>query len=372
MAFSSFQNALERDVALGEIAGAVTLIAQGRNDISLTSTGNLGPSQGTPMMNDAIFWIASMSKPMTTAAALLLIEEGRLGLLDPISKFIPEFDGLSLQDGTRADCPTVLDLMRHTSGFTYPFCGVSPLHKAYDAARVWDFNKTNAEIVKTLAGLPLLYPPGTTFEYGMSTDVLGYVIEQCSGLSLDVFLAERIFAPLSMGSTGFRVKARDQHRVACPLTQENFQLAPPIDGGRWLSGGAGLWSSAPDYFRFVRMLMNGGALDGVRVLQEKTVASMKMNQLPNDVKYGSSGELLGILAPTPEHGQGFGLGLCVRTEPAKDIPGSVGDFAWPGISGTNFWADPAHDLIVISLMQAPSKRHIYRQLARRCVYADLA
>lgn len=370
MAFSSFQNALERDVALGEIAGAVTLVAHGPN-ISLASVGSLGPSQGTPMMDDAIFWIASMSKPIASAAALLLIEEGRLGLLDPVSKFIPKFDSLCVQDGAKAHSPTVLDLLRHTSGLTYPFCGESPIHKAYDMAGVWDFNKTNAEIMQMLAVFPLLYQPGSTFEYGMSTDVLGYVIEQCAGQPLDCFLADRFFGPLKMASTGFQVQAKDQYKVARPLNTENFQLAPPVDGGRWLSAGAGLWSSAPDYFRFVRMLMNGGELDGVRVLKEQTVASMRVDQLPHDVKYGSSVDLLGIVAPTPAHGQGFGLGLCVRTQPANDVPSSVGDFAWPGISGTSFWADPVHDLIVISMIQAPSKRHIYRKLARQSIYADL-
>jgi CubicO group peptidase (beta-lactamase class C family) len=223
-----------------------------------------------------------------------------------------------------------------------------------------------------LRRLPLLHPPGSVFEYGMSTDVLGSVVEVCSGESLDDLFASWIFQPLGMDSTGFRVDTESLDRVARPFAHEPFLMAPPVQGGRWLSGGGGLWSTAPDYHRFAQMLLNDGELEGVRLLQASSVRAMKVQQLPTGVGFGSYIDALGPAAPTPFMGQGFGFGLSIRLEPdLNPLPGSVGDFTWPGASGTNFWCDPQHQLAVIVMMQAPTERLHYRRECRRCVYADL-
>lgn len=368
--FNKLADRLREDAARGRIPGAVSLIAIGGTVVRLDRCGWLGGDRSSPMTEDAIFWIASMTKPVTTVAALMLVERRLLRLSDPVSAYLPQLKGLAaFAQGGEA---TVLDLMRHTAGFTYGWSAVSALHLAYEAQRVYDFAQTNAEMLAKLARLPLLHPPGTVFEYGMSTDVLGAVVEACSGESLDDLFASWIFRPLGMTSTGFGVDPAHLHRVARPLAHEPFTMAPPVQGGRWLSGGGGLWSTASDYHRFAQLLLNDGELDGVRLLQPGTVQSMKTQQLPQGIGFGNYADALGAVAPTPAMGQGFGFGLSVRLAPGRNpLPGSVGDFSWPGASGTNFWCDPVHQLVVVVMMQAPTERLHYRTEGRRCVYADL-
>lgn len=368
--FNKLADTLREDATRGRIPGAVSLIAVGGSVMRLDSCGWLDGDRNHPMRDDAIFWIASMTKPVTTVAALMLVERRQLSLFDPVSAYLPQLKGLAACGEGRE--PTVLDLMRHTAGFTYGWSAVSALHLAYEAERAYDFGQTNAEMLVKLARLPLLHSPGTVFEYGMSTDVLGAVVEVCSGECLDDLFASWIFEPLGMASTGFRVDPAQHHRVARPFAHEPFTMAPPVGGGRWLSGGGGLWSTASDYHRFAQMLLNDGELDGVRLLQAATAKSMKAQHLPSGIGFGSYVEALGAVAPTPAMGQGFGLGLSIRLESGRNpLPGSVGDFTWPGASGTNFWCDPRHQLVAVVMMQAPTERLHYRAEARRCVYADL-
>ncbi|MCM5682733.1 beta-lactamase family protein [Schlegelella sp. S2-27] len=368
--FNKLADTLREDAARGRIPGAVSLIAMGGTVARVDSCGWLDGDRSRPMTDDAIFWIASMTKPVTTVAALMLVERRQLRLSDPVSAYLPQLGRMAAFAGGRE--ATVLDLMRHTAGFTYGWSAVSALHLAYQAEQVYDFAQTNADMLGKLARLPLLHPPGTVFEYGMSTDVLGAIVEVCSGEPLDELLASWIFEPLQMTSTGFRVEQKHLGRVARPFAHEAFAMAPPAGGGRWLSGGGGLWSTAPDYHRFAQMLLNDGELEGVRLLDAATVRAMKTQQLPPGVAFGSYADALGAVAPTPAMGQGFGLGLSVRLEAGRNpLPGSVGDFTWPGASGTNFWCDPRHQLVVVVMMQAPAERLHYRAEGRRCVYADL-
>jgi CubicO group peptidase (beta-lactamase class C family) len=371
--FNRLQNLLAREVESGRIPGAVALVAQAGEIKELDSVGKLAPKQTNAMTDDAIFWIASMTKPITSVAALMLVEEGALHLSDAVADHLPQLRRLEVQGGVVARSPTILDLMRHTAGFTYGFVGDSPVHAAYRAAGVYDYRQSNSEMLEKLSRIPLSYPPGTTFEYGMSTDVLACIVESCSGQAFEQFLQERLFDPLGMRSTGFSVDREQVHRVARPFAHENFEIAPPAGGGRWMAGGSGLWSTALDYFRFAQMLLNGGELDGVRLLEPETVKAMRTDTLPPDVNYGSYVETLGIVAPTPATGRGFGLGLSVQTSRGEGaVPSSLGDFTWPGVSGTNFWCDPVHQLVVVVMMQAPSLRQQYRELCRTCVYEDLA
>jgi len=370
--FDALATLLSTGVREGRIAGAVSLVEQAGETVHLESTGWLDGSCHQPMPTDARFWIASMTKPVTTVAALTLVEEGRVRLSDSVCDHLPEMRGQRLVDG-RVPIPamTVLDLMRHTSGLTYGFAGDDAVRAAYVQAGIMDYRQSNAEMVEKLARLPLLYAPGAVFEYGMSTDVLGRIVEVCTGKTLGEVLRERIFEPLEMESTGFEVSRDAADRVAGPLPHESFDLAPPILGARWQSGGAGLWSTASGYARFARMLLEDGCYKGRQILQPATVRMMRENQLPEVVRYGDHVDTLGSVAPMPDNGRSFGLGLSVRL---RDVvgqpPGHVGDFSWPGISGTNFWCDPAKRLVVIVMMQAPSQRLYYRDAARRAVYAE--
>lgn len=372
--FKGISERLREDVEGGRIPGAVALVAvQGRIEL-LESYGVLGEEEGRLMGTDAIFWIASMTKPITTAAALILVEAGRLDLSDPVAAYLPQLKDLQVVGaGSPERQPTILDLMRHTAGFTYGSFGTSPAHLGYERAKVYDFQQTNAEMVDKFARLPLLYQPGTTFEYGMSTDVLGHVVEVCSGQALDEFMFSRLFEPLGMRDSGFCVGAAARQRVARPFGREPFGMAPPVTPvPAWFSGGGGLWSTAPDYYRFAQMLLNFGELNGRRVLKAETVRAMRTNQLPPGTRYGGYTETLGAVAPTPAMGQDFGLGLSIRmADNVNPLPGAVGDFTWPGLSGANFWCDPHNQLIAVVMMQAPSLRLDYRAHSRNLVYRDL-
>ena len=371
--FAGLAAALGGVVAQGLLPGVVAHVTQAGRTELFDWWGQAEP--GHAMDGDAIFWIASMTKPVTSVAAMLLVEAGALHLQDPVADYLPAFGHLRLADGSAPrQPPRVLDLLRHTAGFTYGAFGSSQVHAGYERERVYDFTQTNAQMADKLARLPLLHEPGTTFEYGMSTDVLGRVIEVCSGEPLDEFMARRIFAPLSMHDTGFAVPPSLLPRVARPFAHVPFGRAPPPHAsasGRW--GGGGLWSTARDYGRFARMLLQGGELEGTRVLSPRMVARMLRPHLPAGVRFGDYTSVLGPIAPTPEMGQDFGLGLSLRVDADRNpLPGSVGDFSWPGVSGALFWCDPRHALAVVVMLQAPSLRLRCRALCRESVYADLA
>ena len=334
---------------------------------------------GAPMQLDTIFRGASMTKPIVAVAALTLVEEGKLQLWEPVATYLPELSDVRV--GMEREVParpmTVQDLFRHTSGFTYGAFGSTPVHAAYRDAKIPDPADTNQVMVRKLATVPLMYHPGTTFEYGMSIDVLGRIVEVLDGSELDAALEARIFAPLGMRDSGFRLTPEQRQRLAEPhlsatgahtLRYLYDAEAPP----RFFSGGGGLLTTAHDYLRFASMLLGGGEFEGVRILGRKTVALMTSNHLPPGCGYGSFTRALGITAPLPEYGMGFGLGVNVRIDAGRNPDaGSIGDFAWSGISGTYFWVDPLERLTTILMLQAPELRVHYRALLRDLVYSAL-
>jgi CubicO group peptidase (beta-lactamase class C family) len=270
---------------------------------------------------------------------------------------------------------TVQDLLRHTSGLTYAMFGDSPVQMLWRDADLQAENQTNEELAGKLANLPLMTEPGTTWEYSMSTDVLGRVVEVVTGKSLADVFAEKISGPLGMVDTAFSATGDKAARVAEPQIDKATGKKPPMRNvtrdNRWHSGGGGLASTASDYLRFCQMLLNGGELDGVRIVSPKTVAHMASDHLPPGVQYGETARArFGALAPVPEMGYGFGLGFAVRkAQGMSPVPGSVGEFFWGGATGTYFWIDPQEQMIVVLMLQAPDMRLAYRYLTRRLVYA---
>lgn len=359
---------IEGEVNQGLIPGAVVLVTQAGQTVYEAAIGYSQPVERTPMRRDAVFWLASMTKPVTSVAALMLVEAGRLGLDDAVRDHLP-----ALRRQPAEPPITVLDLLRHTSGLPYGAPDVSPLHAQYHRANLFDMAQDNAELVEKIALLPLLSPPGTMFEYGMSADVLGRLVEVVSGMSLADFIGQRICRPLGLSSFGFSVGEADRMRIAWPLPGDDTPLAPPpFPAVRWCSGGSGLWGTAQDYTRFARVLLGEGELDGVRLLAPQTVRLMTGNHLPEGVRFGPSVQALEASAPLPELGQGFGLGFMVRMKAdANPVPGSVGDFGWPGLSGTTFWVDPSRQLVAVLMMRSTGHRLRYRTLMRGHVYRAL-
>jgi CubicO group peptidase (beta-lactamase class C family) len=355
------------------------LVAHGGELVYERANGYRDRIAGAAMQLDAIFRGASMTKPIVAVAALTLVEEGKLQLWEPVATYLPELADVRV--GIEREAParpmTVQDLFRHTAGFTYGPFGSTPVHMAYREAKIADPADTNEVMVRKLASVPLMYQPGTTFEYGMSIDVLGRVIEVVDGRALDAALEARIFAPLGMRDSGFRLTAEQRQRLAEPhLSAAGVNplkfLHDPDAPPRFISGGGGLLTTAHDYLRFASMLLAGGEFEGVRLLARKTVALMTSNHLPPGCGYGSFTRALGITAPLPEYGMGFGLGVNVRIEAGRNPnPGSIGDFAWSGISGTYFWVDPLERLTTVLMLQAPELRVHYRALLRDLVYGAL-
>lgn len=364
---------LEARIAAGNIPGAVCLVARHGRIAWHQAFGRRDPAAADPMRTDAIFRIYSMTKPMVSVGVAMLMEEGRLLLEDPIAAYIPALGAVQVAtaDGGREKAArpiTIQDLLRHTSGLTYEFRGNGPVHKAYAEARIARLKQTNADQVATLASLPLLHQPGTRWEYGRSTDVLGRLIEVVSGQTLGQFLAERITGPLGMADTGFHVPASQHARLAGGFAKDPDSGADVVllavqEPPAFESGGGAMVGTAADYVRFGQMLLNGGRLREARLLSRKTVELM-------------TGDHLGDI-PAPADlvppGHGFGLGFCVRTARGMaPTPGSVGNFFWHGMAGTTFWVDPAEGLVVVFMMQAPGQRGPYRALLRDLVYAAIA
>lgn len=364
---------LEARIAAGNIPGAVCLVARHGRIAWHQAFGRRDPAAADPMRTDAIFRIYSMTKPMVSVGVAMLMEEGRLLLEDPIAAYIPALSAVQVAtaDGGREKAArpiTIQDLLRHTSGLTYEFRGNGPVHKAYAEARIARLKQTNADQVATLASLPLLHQPGTRWEYGRSTDVLGRLIEVVSGQTLGQFLAERITGPLGMADTGFHVPASQHARLAGGFAKDPDSGADVVllavqEPPAFESGGGAMVGTAADYVRFGQMLLNGGRLREARLLSRKTV------------ELTTGDHLGGIPAPADlvPPGHGFGLGFCVRTARGMaPTPGSVGNFFWHGMAGTTFWVDPAEGLVVVFMMQAPGQRGPYRALLRDLVYAAIA
>jgi CubicO group peptidase (beta-lactamase class C family) len=376
---------IQTDIDAGLIPGAVMLIARNGRIAYEQALGMQDPVAGTPMRLDSIFRIYSMTKPIVSIGVMMLAEQGKLLLSDPISQYMPELrhmkvgvetvdaegkPALRLEDTRQAI--TVQDLLRHTSGITYGYFGDSLVKEEYRKAGLGNPKMSNDEFIRTLAQLPLAYQPGSTWEYSHSTDVLGVLLERISGMTLDVFLAERILKPLGMHETGFWVESQHHHRIAeafsrDPVTGASVELNQPRRRPNALSGGSGLHSTLHDYLRFAQMLANEGELDGVRLLSRTMLRYMTSDHLV-EMPFAKNGA-----SYLPGAGYGFGLGFAVRTAAGGAfVPGSVGDFTWSGLAGTYFWIDPQEKLLAIYLMQAPEQRNHYRQLFRNLVYASIA
>lgn len=378
---------LQGEVARGAVPGAVVIIGRRGKIAYQQAIGFRDREANAPMPEDAVFRIASMTKPIVSLGIMMLAEEGRLSLTDPVARHLPEFRemrvgvpridpitgriGLALEPAARPI--TVQDLLRHTSGLTYGN-GEDLVSQAYRQANLRERGITSAEFIRRLAALPLMHQPGTHWEYSFSTDVLGRIIEVVSGTDLHSFVVERIARPLGMTDTGFWAPQEAASRAAYPQTDRNTgrrtAVPDPLVRPSWFSGGGGMVSTARDYARFLQFLLNKGELDGVRLVSRKTIELMTANHLPAGTRYGGdTGTRFAALAPTPEMGQGFGLGFAVRTEAGLNpLPGSVGDYYWGGAYGTYFWVDPREDMYVVLMMQAPAQRLPFRYQLRQFAY----
>ena len=372
---------LKADIEAGRIPGAVIAIARRGKLVALDAYGFRDKAANVPMTTDTIFNIASMTKPMTAVGALMLYEQGKLLIDDPLSKYFPKFASMRVAvrdageptaDTVPAQRPvTIQDLMRHTSGIVYGGRGNTVVHKMYPAgssAAASQYDGT--AFMDKLASLPLLYQPATVWDYGFGLDVLGLAIEQISKQSLGQYLQASLFAPLGMTDTVFSVTADKAARYAKPLPLDpdtgqpqarSPELTQPL---KFECGGGCAASTASDYLRFATMLMNGGRSGEARLLGPRTVAYMLSDQLGPNIK-----NLVGNADPTRAD-YGFGLGLAVRATPGVvRMMGSVGQFSWPGASGTDWWADPKEELVVVYLSAAPGPvRWHYRQKINALVY----
>ena len=366
------ERAFAAEVAKKKIPGVVMLVARDGHVAYEKALGVQDPVTGAPMRMDSIFRIYSMTKPVVSVVAMQLVEEDRIALDDPVSRYMPDLKGLKVgieKNGKLELVPaqremTLRDLLRHTSGFTYSIFGKGMVKTLYEKEGIDVADISNAELVRRLTRVPLMVQPGTVWEYGRSTDVLGHLIERLTGQPLDAVLEARIFKPLKMADTGFWVPLAKQDRIAEPFEKDPDGGEPmpqlqvrykPVS----LAGGHGLVSTAHDYLRFARMLANGGELDGVRILKPASVAEMTRDQLQ------------GIKSPLQVYG--FGLGVAVRHKAeGGSAPGSVGEYNWSGIGGTTFWVDPTQGLIGILMTMAPNQRVYTRVLFRKQVYGALA
>jgi CubicO group peptidase (beta-lactamase class C family) len=388
--------ALKKEVSDGKLPGAVVLVARKGKIAYSGAAGFQDKGANKPMAADSIFRIYSMTKPIVSVAAMLLVEDGVIQLTDPVSKFLPAFKDMQVSvattgaDGkvTYSNVPaarpiTVQDLLRHSAGLAYAeITKNEPVKAAYVEAKfsqpgVHDYDSrsmTPAEQVERIAKAPLVHQPGTTWEYSMAVDVLGRVVEAASGKRLSVFLDERLFKPLKMVDTSFWLPAAKMPRLAQPLAVDlasgrkisvlDVSAEPGND-----SGGAGALSTAMDYLRFGQMLLNGGELDGVRVMSRSTVKLMTSDHLGTRIATPvQPGELL-----LGTQGYTFGLGFTVRQgDGIAGVPGSAGEFMWAGYAGTYFWVDPKEEIVGVYMTQAPSAiRAYYRKMFKTLVYQSL-
>ena len=338
------------------VGGSVLILRDGKI-VYQNQFGYANRASKVPMKKDTIFRIYSMTKAITSAAALMLYEEKKLNLDDPITRFLPEFSLLNVWqrrgDPTPADpLPTIRDLLRHTGGFSYGWGG-HPVDRSYRRFQPLDRDKTLAEMSRSICGVPLLFQPGTKWNYGINTDILGRVIEVASGQTFDAFLRQKLFTPLGMSDTGFYVPAEKAQRLADVYqtkgifltTSEPGKTSPFLKKPANLSGGGGLVSTINDYARFLQMIANGGKFQGKQYLTAETVKLMTTNQLPDKIASISLSE--------QRHGTGFGLGFSVRIAPdkrwAKDSV--VGEYGWGGKASTHYWISPKDKLLVVTMEQ---------------------
>ena len=375
------RTALQADIDQGKIPGAVIAIARHGKLVALDAYGWRDKAAGLPMTTDTIFNIASMTKPMTTVGLLTLYEQGRVLMDEKLTQYFPQFANQRVAARDETGQPTtetvpatraitIQDLLRHTSGIVYGGRGTTVVHKMYPDGSASASSMKGADFINTLASLPLLYQPGAVWDYGFGLDITGQLIEQLTQKSLGGYLQQAVWNPLGMNDTGFYVPPEKASRYAKPLPMDpatGQKQAPNPDLTQRLPmecGGGCASSTASDYMRFASMLMNGGRSAEGQILGRKTVEYMLSNQLGPNVR-----NLVGNADPTRAD-FGFGLGLAVRTTPGVvRLMGSVGQFTWPGASGTDWWVDPKEELVVVYMSAAPGPvRWYYRQKINALVY----
>ena len=344
----------------GALTGAVVAIVRNGKIAYLEGIGTQDREKRIPMKTDAIFWVASMAKPVTSVAAMRLIDEGALDLTAPVASYLPELKDMqvaieTVDAATGASTlifepvkrpMTLRNLLQHTSGLAYPHEGNTAVHKLY-ARATFRRDATLAEFVASLAGLPLAHQPGEVWEYSWGVDVLARVVEVASGQSFDQFLQGHIFNPLGMVDTGFHVPEAKLSRLVDPPPSGRPALWDVTKPPKLFSGGGGLVSTAEDYLRFCQMLLNGGELEGVRILAPQSVQQMTTGSLSPDTHFaGIVGGFLG-----PRWGSSWGLGFAVRTDPSSILPGRIGSYTWGGVWGTRFWVDPLEKMAVVQMIQ---------------------
>jgi CubicO group peptidase (beta-lactamase class C family) len=402
-AFDRIRNHLKtRYIDAGRFPGTQLMVFRRGKLVHSAAQGLADIERGVPVKDDTIFRIYSMTKPITSIAFMMLVEEGRVALDEPVHRYIPEWKNLGVfQAGVTPAFLTrppsrpmqIVDLMRHTSGLTYGFQQRGNVDAAYRDMKIGEVEKagTLQSMITDLAKIPLEFSPGEAWNYSVSTDVIGYLIGQISGKPFDQFLQERIFDPLEMKDTGFFVPAAKARRLAAcysasPQGAMTFHatdrkggltlqddpttssfLSPPS----FISGGGGLCSTAADYLTFCRALLNGGELGGVRLVGPKTLALMTANHLPGGRTLPELSRSL--FSEATYHGIGFGLGFSVTLDPAKTlIPGSAGEYAWGGAATTSFWIDPAEELIAVFMTQVlPSTATPIRRELRTMIYSAI-
>ena len=361
---------MDRLVANGELVGMTAMIARRGRVVFEHAAGTLDVETGAPMRLDSLIRIYSMTKPITSAAALMLVDEGKLDLDEPVAKFFPEWENQTAYDGDEVvpvDPPvTAKHLLLHTSGLSYGYVGNTPVDKAYREAGLiddWDYLVQDTDVlVQKLANIPLLFQPGTRWHYSFSTDVLGQLIERVSGQPLDEYLDKRMFRPLGIKDVYFDVPAEVVHRFGTDhefkdgkfVVQDSPREDPEFIGVTFLSGGGGLVMPTESYVRFCQMILNGGMLDGTRVLEPETVALMTTDQLPEGVWPNS----------------GFGLGFAVVTEDGDSTP--RGSYSWGGAAGTFFWIDPGNELVAVFMPQYIGMPNSIQEKLKALVYAAVA
>jgi CubicO group peptidase (beta-lactamase class C family) len=381
-----------RYVDPGKIPGALTVVARHGKVAFRSAIGLRDREREQPMTEDTIFRIYSMTKPITSVAVMMLSEHGHFQLDDPVHRFLPELRGLRVYQAgswprfvtTRCERPmTVRDLLRHTSGLTYGFMERTNVDAAYRALGLGGekrFDGTLQEFTEKLAQLPLEFSPGSAWNYSVSTDVLGRIVEVISGRPFGAYLREEIFEPLGMVDTGFCVPPEQAERLAAcygrtfskkTVLNDDPATSPYLEPAKFESGGGGLVSTAADYLRFCEMLRCRGELDGVHIIGGRTLDYMTRNHLPGGADLAELST--GLFSEVAYEGQGFGLGFSTILDPvASPQIGSVGEFAWGGAASTIFWVDPAEDLVVLFLTQLmPSQTFNFRGQLKQIVYGAI-
>lgn len=380
-------------VETGKLAGTLTLVARRGEIVHTGVTGLMDRERDKPMREDTIFRIYSMTKPITSVAFMMLVEEGLVALDDPVHRFIPEWRNLGafvagipggFQTKPTSAPMRIVDLLRHTSGLTYGFQTRTNVDAAYRKLGIGTIEKSPVslgDMIAALAKTPLEFSPGEAWNYSVSTDVLGFLVEKISGVKFEEFLRKRIFEPLGMADTAFHVPSEKRERFAAcysfdatgknVVLQDDPAKSPFLEPPAFVSGGGGLVGTAQDYFKFCQMLLNGGTANGHRFLSRKTINLMRMNHLPDGKQLMQMSRSL--FSEAGNEGLGFGLGFAVVLDRAATMtPGNVGEYFWGGAASTAFWIDPVDEVIAILMTQfIPSSTYPIRRDLRTLVYSAM-